>query len=100
MGSLFVQGQHVCRVPLHGLFVCSRPSWAGEAGCVPVLRFGSFWFGSVVVVVVVGLVGGGSRACRVPVTQVALCERRAGALSERKKVTACRAFLCRWRGYR
>jgi hypothetical protein len=36
-------------------------------------------------VVVGGLVGGGSCACRVPVTQVALCERRAGALSERKK---------------
>ena len=34
-------------------------------------------------VVVVVVVGGGSCACRVPVTQVALCERRAGALSER-----------------
>ena len=45
-----------------------------------------------VVVVVVGRCGGGGlvvvggggfRACRVPVTQVVLSERRAGALSER-----------------
>ena len=56
-------------------------------GLVGVVGFGSWlwwlWCGGVVVVG--GLVGGGSCACRVPVTQVALCERRAGALSERKK---------------
>ena len=83
MGSLFGHGLHLL-FTLCGPYVRSRVRLGGRSSCEPLCS--RAWFRLVGWVVVVGgLVGGGSRACRVPVTQVALCERRAGALSERKK---------------
>ena len=86
MGSLFGHGLHLL-FTLCGPYVRSRVRLGSRLSCEPLCSHAWFRLGGGGLVV--GLVGGGSRACRVPVTQVALCERRAGALSERKVFVIC-----------